>query len=87
MSEAFDFGSAGGIGPNTRSLIFQGLENTPQKFKPLIPGVGLIDQISSTMQGFANSFSLQNVAVLPSPPTTPISADAKMPSIFGSKGK
>ncbi|CAK6538147.1 MAG: hypothetical protein IRD7MM_06555 [Candidatus Midichloria mitochondrii] len=81
MSE--DFGHIGGMGPNNGKLIFQGLENTPQKFKPLIPGIALIDRLSSAMQGFASSFSLQNVSMLPPPPQTPISADAKLPGIVG----
>lgn len=87
MSDGFNFGGGVGIGPNNGKLIFQSLESTPQKFKPLIPGICIIDKISSAMQGFANSFCLQNVAALPSPPTTPIAADAKLPGIFSGKNK
>lgn len=40
------------------------------------------------MQGFVSSFSLQNVSILPPPPQTPISADAKLLGIVvGSKGR
>lgn len=82
-------GHIAGIGPNSGALLgFTGLENTAQKFKPLIPGISFITNILSATQGIAGSLSLQNASFLAPIPPSFISMSNKISGLFsGGKSK
>jgi hypothetical protein len=76
------------IGPNSSKPIFPSWEQVQQKIHP--PFGTCMCKLFTSFKEFGQKVSLQNLALFGgnmSPPKTPISADAKIPSLIGGRGK